>query len=460
MTFGSRLKQAASFLFLAIFASSFAVAQDLTPTGPSLSVPEARALAQQAALQGNLPLADVLSTALLEQDPNDAQALLVRAVVARGVGRLDDAHDAATQAYHKSDIPALRFDAAMLAADIQARREKLTSAQIWLRRADQVAPDPPRRRLVAQAYQQVTRRNPLQIQLRFSARPSNNVNNGADDIVIEIGGLPFVIDPAGQQLGGFEAAAGASISYRLSESETHRTEALGEIYYRKIWLNSSAKAKAPDVTGSDFDYGVVIAGLRHSRLIWPEIGVTRITGLVGHSWYGGDELERFGELELDQTVDQGEGRRLSFSGVLRTDKRLDDSINSADSLTLTAELFRPAESGGQYSAGASLRNVWSDSATVDHFSTEVFASRNFDRIGSILPSVWASAEQRIYHKFSSSPGGRDDLSLSLGVDIIWPDISYYGFQPRLSLQARRTESNVDIYDRKEYSVGLTAVSRF
>ncbi|MGI9390975.1 MAG: surface lipoprotein assembly modifier [Boseongicola sp.] len=457
---GSRLKQAASFLFLTVFAASFAAAQEPAPPDGALSVQQARTLAQQAALQGNLQLADILSTALLEQDPDDPQALLVRAVVARGVGRFDEAHDAATRAYHNSDIPALRFDAAMLAADIQARREKFTSAQIWLRRADQIAPDEPRQRLVAQAYQQVTRRNPLQIQLRFSARPSNNVNNGAEDIVIDIGGLPFVIGPAGQQLGGFEAAAGASISYRLSESETHRTEALGEIYYRNIWLNSSAKAKAPGVKGSDFNYGVVIGGIRHSRLIWPEIGASRVTGLVGHSWYGGDPLDRFGELALDQTVEQGEGRWLNFGTVLRTDQVLDDSINSADSLTLSAELFRLTGSGGLYSAGASLRNVWSDSATVDHFSTELFASRDFARIGAIVPSVRASFEQRIYHKFSTTPDGRDDLSLSLGVEIVWPDINYYGFRPQLSLLARRTESNVDIYDRKEYSIGLSAVSRF
>ena len=45
----------------------------------------------------------------------------------------------------------------------------------------------------------------------------------------------------------------------------------------EIWLNSSAKAKAPGAAGSDFDYGVLIGGIRHSRLIWPEIGVSRMT---------------------------------------------------------------------------------------------------------------------------------------------------------------------------------------
>jgi hypothetical protein len=459
-TFQGRIRQAASLLFLAIAAPSFVAAQATAPADQQLSVPQARALAHQAALRGDLSLADAVSSALLAQNPDDPQALLVRAIVARGVGQLDDAYDAAARAYRNSDIPALSFDAAMLAADIQARREKFTSAQIWLRRADQVAPDAPRRQIVAQAYQQVARRNPLQIQLRFTAKPSNNVNNGAETIVIDIGGLPFLLDPSGQQLGGFEASTGASISYRLSGSETQRTEALGEFFYRKIWLNSSAKAKAPGATGSDFDYGVLIGGIRHSRLIWPEIGVSRITGLVGQSWHGGDALARWGEVQFGQTVEQGEGKRLKFGTVLRTEKRLDDDINSAYSLALSAEASRPVAGGGKYAFGVALKNVWSDSATVDHFSTTLLANRAFDRVGAIRPSVRASVEQRLYHKFATAPGGREDLSLSLGVDIVWPEVSYFGFQPRLSLQARRTHSNVDIYDRNEYSIGLTAVSRF
>ncbi len=457
-TFRGRLRRAVLFLFLGVFAPPIAMSQT-PPADQVLTEQQARALAQRAALEGNLPLADAISSALLAKNPNDAQALLVRALVARGVGQPDDALEFAARAYANSDIPALSFDAAMLAADIQASREKFTSAQIWLRRADQAAPDAPRRQVVAQAYTQVARRNPLQVQLRITARPTNNVNNGAETIVIDIGGLPFVLDPSGQQLGGFEASTGASISYRLSGSATHRTDVVGEVFYRKIWLNSSAKAKAPGAKGSDFDYGVIIGGIRHQRLIWPELGISRITGLVGQSWYGGDALARWGEVQLGQTVEQGEGRRLNFGAVLRTEKRLDDDINSAYSLAFSGEASRPA-ANGRYSVGGAIKNVWSDSATVDHFSTTFFASRAFDRIGAVQPSVRASVEQRIYHNFATAPGGRKDVSLSLGFDIIWPDVSYYGFQPRLSLQARRTQSNVDIYDRNEYSIGLTAVSRF
>ncbi len=442
------------------FALAWPSLSQNAPQSFELDVAQARALAQQAALQGNLPLADTLSSALLVQNPDDPQALLVRAVIARRVGQLNVAHEAAVQAYHNSDNPALRFDAAMLAADTQARREKFTSAQIWLRRADQVAPDAPRQQLVARAYQQVSRRNPLRVQLRFSARPSNNVNNGAETIEIDIGGLPFFLDPSGQQLGGFEASAGVSLGYRLSESETHITEALGEFFYRNIWLSSDAKAKAPGATGSDFDYGVLIGGVRHQRLIWPEIGISRITGLAGHSWYGGDALARWGELQLGQTVEQGDNRRLNFGTTLRTEKRLDNDINSANSLALSAEASRPAASGGRYAIGGAIKNVWSDSATVDHFSAKLFASRSFDRIGPVRPSLRASVEQRNYHKFSTAPDGRKDLSVSFGVDIVWPEVSYYGFQPQLSLLARRTMSDVDIYDRNEYSIGLTAVSRF
>ena len=55
---------------------------------------------------------------------------------------------------------------------------------------------------------------------------------------------------------------------------------------------------------------------------------------------------------------------------------------------------------------------------------------------------------------------REDLTLGLRLDVGWPEVSYYGFAPRVTLTGRRTWSDVDIYDRNEFSLGLTVVSRF
>ncbi|QMU57034.1 MAG: DUF560 domain-containing protein [Boseongicola sp.] len=349
----------------------------------------------------------------------------------------------------------------MLAADVHTRQEQYTRAQIWLRRADQVGgDDPQRKQIVARAFQQVARRNPLSLQLSLTVRPSNNVNNGAETAEIEIGGLPFVLDPSGVELGGYEASTGVSLSYRLSETEKHRTSLVGEVFYRRIWLGDDAKLEAPGVASSDFNYGVLITGVRHQRLIWPELGPSQATGLIGQSWYGDKGLARWVELQFSQSVRQEEGRGLRFGATARSEKRLDNDINSSHSLGFSADATRATENGGNYSFGIAVKNVWSDSATSDHFSTQLRASRRFDDVWGIQPTVRGSIEQRLYTEFTSVVLGRDDLSVNVGVDLVWPEVSYYGFSPRLSVDYRRTNSNVGIYDRNSFSAGLTAVSRF
>ncbi|WP_176440201.1 surface lipoprotein assembly modifier [Boseongicola aestuarii] len=459
---GSRLR--AAFLSLGVSLLLLVAGPMQAQTSPestqTLSVPQARVLARQAFQSGNLALADQLATVLLQRDSKDAEALILRALVARRAGALDIAEKAATDAYRFSDNPALQFDAAFLVADIKTLNEQFTRAEFWLRRADNVATDDARREAARRAFQNVSRLNPLSVQLRFTARPSNNVNNGAETLVIDLGGLPFFLDPSGQQLGGYEASTGISLAYRLFENETQKTEALAELFYRKIWLDSDAKELVPTAQGSDFDYGVVIVGIRDQRLIWPDLGITEITTLVGQSAYGHADLARWGEVKIGQTVRQSDTQQLRFATTLRTEKRLDSDVNSSDSLAFSVDMTRAAESGGTFGVGATFKNVWSDSGTVDLASVALRANRALDRIGAIQPRFNTSVEQRNYHKFSAIAGGRDDTTLSLGIDVTFPDVSYFGFVPQASLQARRTWSTVDIYDRNEYSFGITAVSRF
>ncbi len=454
--------RAASFfvcLFL-VLAGAPAVAQAPAEGGTVLTTAQAKQVAVAAMNAGDVRVADAVSSAILAQDPDDPEMLLVRAVLARGVGDLETAEDAGMRAYRNSDNRQLRFQAAMLVADVLTQRESYTRAQIWLRRADQAAETNRQRSISANAYRQVRQRNPLSVELRFSARPSNNVNNGAENVVIEIGGLPFRLDESGQQLGGFEAEVGASLTYRLSESEIQRTEFLGDVFFRKVWLDSDAKAKAPGVNASDFDYGAIALGLRQVRLIFPETGVTTFTGILGQSWFGGEELSRWADVSARQVVRLAGNRSLTFGVRLRAEDRLDEDINSSRAVSVSADYRKRVESGGSYGFGITLRNVWSDSATVDEFATGLRADRTFGQIGPIIPSLRARLENRNFHEFTATVDGRDDQLMTLEATAILPDVTFYGFVPQGSLRLRRTWSNVDIYDRNEFSFALTAISRF
>jgi tetratricopeptide (TPR) repeat protein len=455
----------ARFLAILVFVLGLglgsAEAQTPVPEGSTiLSTAQARAIARQALAEGKLQIADTLSVALLAQNPEDAEALMIRALVLRAAGQLDGAREASAAAWRHAEAPALRFEAAMLTADLLARQEKFSRAQFWLRRADQAAPDDVRRDAAARAYATVRQRNPLQASLRFSLKPSNNVNNGAETLVIDIGGLPFRLDSSGQQLGGWEASAGLSFGYRLSESRTARTDVLGDIFFRKVWLDSEAAVLAPAARDSDYDYAAVVTGIRHQRMIWPDLGVSTITGVIGQSWYGGDQLARWIEMQLGQDVRRSETSALRFGFRARVEKRLDDDINDSRSLGLSAEYLRSLERGGGYSLGARVQNIWSDSATVDSLVLGLSASRTFSPIGPVQPRISLSAENRDYQKWAATAGGREDRTLSVQLDATWPEISYYGFVPQATLLARRTWSDVDIYDRNEFSLGLTMVSRF
>ena len=426
----------------------------------TLSSAQAKGVAIQAVRSGNFPVADAVSSAILNQDPDDADMLMVRAVLGRQVGNIEAAREAGARAYANAENPNLRFDAAILVADLYAREEKYLRSEFWLRRADQASSSPQQEQITENLFRRVRQLNPLTVQLRFTARPSNNVNNGAETLEIEIGGLPFRLNDTGQQLGGYEASTGVSLSYRLSESQTHRTSLLGELFYRKIWLDSDAKEAAPEADGSDYDYGVVIVGLQHQRLIWPDIGPSQFTGLLGQSWYGGDELARWLELSGRQSVRLDERSSLSFGTTIRTENRLDDEINDSEQLSLSVDYRRAVESGGSFGLGATFRNVWSDSATVDRFSTEVRADRAFGQIGPMVPRIRLSLQNQNYHEFTSTIDGRQDRSVTLDLNARFPDVRFYGFVPEASIRARKTDSNVDIYDRNEYSFGITAVSRF
>lgn len=428
----------------------------VTQDAPTIDL---RTAARIALETGDLRTADALSSVILSQNPGDADALLIRSIVARATGQTDTAAASAAAAYRTAETDGQKFDAAMLAGEAAARQNRFTSAQIWLRRADQYAPQQAKD-TVAQAYRQVTARNPLSVRFSFGFTPSSNVNNGAETTTIEIGGLPFSLGDGEQELGGYEATAGVSLSYRLSASKTQQTVALADLFGKKVWLNSEAKEQAPDVEGSDFDYAAIVLGLRHSRLFWPDLGPTHLTALLGQSWSGGPRQATWRELQALQVVSQSETSALRFGITVRDEDRAGEPINASQALGLSANWTKSQEAGGVLSLGASMKSTWSDSATVDNLALGVSASQSLPDWGAIRPRISLQAETRDYRKWASTPGGRRDNSLVLRLEAVWPEASYFGFSPKVSLSARRVLSDVDIYDRKSLSLGLTAVSRF
>lgn len=443
--------------FVAIQASQAEIFEGRTTAGISAS--QAALLARQSLAEGQFETAGAISRTLLERNPQNAEALVIEAVLLRRAGRTEDARKSATAAWRYARTRALRFDAAMLTADILASQKRYTRSQFWLRRADQSADDA-RRETVARAFGIARKRNPLRVDLRFSLNPSNNVNNGAETLTVDIGGLPFRLDATSQQLGGWIATAGVSFSYRLAESTTARTDLLGELSVQKVRLNSQARKLVPTAQDSDYDFSSVAFGLRHQRLIWPEVGPTSLTGLLGKNWYGGEEYSRWARISLSQTVKRGPTSALRFGLQARVEKRLDTANSDTRIFGASVEYLKGLGSTGSYSLGVWIRDYKSESASIDGFAYGVTGVRSFRQYGPVAPRLSISAETRDYSKWSLTPDGRKDQTLGIGLDLTFPDVRFYGFVPQANITARKTWSNVDIYDRNELSVGFNIVSFF
>lgn len=457
LVLGSRLR--AAFLCLPLLIALGAgstVAQTLGET--QLSTPEARALARQAFEQGNVLLAEALTSALLRQNPNDAEALLVRAFLFRRSNRFEQALDAASKAYKFAEIPALKFDAAMLSADILAREEKFTRAQIWLRRADHIAPNENRREFAEKSYRQLARRNPLQVQLSFSVRPSDNINNGTNpDEQVDTGLFPL----SGQEpLEGVEASLGFAMAYRLSENQKQRTAAILQFYGRKVFISDSELAKIFNGRESNYDYAALFVGLQHSRLIWEDLGVTSAMFRVGSSYYERDIFTNAYEFSLSQEVKLSEEKALSFGLGRKSETRIEADIASSVTHSLSAAYLRKLESGDSYQIGLKANDIDSRSGGVNGQQLEAsMRYRWSDAIWGVRPDVSLRGRFRDFPDFQLL-GRRMDRSLYATLGLTLEEVKLYGFQPRIEVSLARTKSNIVIFDSETAGIGFNFVSRF
>ena len=456
---GNRLRAVFFCMVSLTFVSALEVEAQTAPSeGTAISTPHARALARRAFQQGDLVLADALSSALLRRDPNDAEALLVRSFLLRRAGRLDEALDAASKSHKHAKIPALRFDAAMLAADILAREEKFTRAQIWLRRADQTAPDEPRREFAAKSHRQLSLRNPLKVQLSFAVRPSDNINGGTNpDEQVDTGFLPL----SGQEpLEGIEASLGFALSYRLSENQKQRTSAILQFYGRKVFISDTELAKIFNGRESNYDYASLFAGIQHSRLIFEDLGVSSFLFRVGSSYYERDIFTNAFEFNISQEIKLAENSALSFGIGRKSETRIEADIASSVTHTLSASYLHRLQSGNSYQIGIKANDIDSESGGVNGQQLEASVRYRWaDPIWGLRPDVSLRGRFRDYPDFQIL-GRRMDRSLYATLGVTLDDFKFYGFQPRIEMSFAKTKSNIVIFDSEAAGIGFNFVSRF
>ena len=458
---------------IALLSSSpiLVMAQEPAGSGPAqseveLTLPQAQEVARNALKLGQPTLARNIAFGLLQADANSGFAHYVIATAEGQLGRPEQAEKAAAKAYRFANTRVQHYEAAQLAARMYFKAQKPTRAQLWLRRAIHHAPDAQTEAQLERDYKAVRAQNPLSFSIRSGLRPSNNVNSGADSGLQIIDGLPYVgtLSGSAQALSGLIAHVDGNLSYRLRGDQRSRTEIDARIYVKRVSLDSDAKSLSPDIRDSDFSSTYSTLGLTHAVKWGPRDGVSRMGLRYGQYWSAGTQNYDFVRLEGGHSWRIGGSSRLSLTA--NYEARNSAAADSFDTELLSIGLGarRPLANGDAISLALNLRKTFGDLANSQSEGMAISAGYSLgEQVGPVILSGGVTIGHADYPDYTSLfvvPGGRQDLSLSAHVDMIFPDFDYAGFAPSLRVATSRTKSNVSRFETRELSVALSIQSKF
>jgi tetratricopeptide (TPR) repeat protein len=422
-----------------------------------------RQLAFQTVQAGYAKDALNMTDALLSVDPKDATALIIRSQALRALGRLDEAQATARLALTAAQSDQGRYGASMAMAQALSSAGRRTAAQMWLRRAAEYAPSERAYEIARRDFGYVRSRNPWSLDITAKAAPGSNVNNGSRRDYMTMPGLPiqFEIAPEGQALSGFEFGLGVTATYRFAPRTADRqTEARFGFSGQAVALSAAAMAAAPQAQASDYSYVALDAGFSHKRsLDAAGVNTLRLSGSLGHNWYGGDDLSDY--LRLSMGVDHKLARgSLSFGVSADRTTRLDSPLQSSDRMAVSL--------GYGVALGADRLTVKVEAAETASASDEVRSHETSLSLGwrkgapvaGIGLSAGLELSQQAYATSRYAEGGRADLTLQANLSMTFVTVEYMGFSPVLNLQASRNQSNSALHDRDSIGVSIGIKSSF
>ena len=423
----------------------------------TLGVEAMRQLAFEAAQAGFAQQALIYTDLLLQRDAKDSTALTIRAQALRALGRTAEAQVAAKLAWQHAQSQNGRYGAAMAMAQALSTEGRRTAAQLWLRRAAEVAPNARAYAIARRDFGYVKSRNPWVLQLDASAAPSSNVNNGSSNSQMTVGSLPILFDipPDQQALSGFQFGLGLTATYRFSPTAPNRqTEARIGLMAQGVALSGDAKDKAPDAKAQDYTYTALEFGLtQHRGLDAAGKNVLHISGTAGHNWYGDDDLSNYLRLSLALDHKLQNGTSLNFGIAGDHTARLDRPIQSFERLTATA--------GYSFALGANRMSVAIEGAQTTSDSAEVrndavtlsLGWKKAEPVAGLILSGGLDLTRQVFGDSRYVLGGREDDKVTAQLQMGFQNVEYMGFSPVVTMQATQVESNTAQNARR--NLGLT-----
>ncbi len=448
-------------LRIAVLAGMMAATPAVAQQNVTLTVDQARVVAANAVAAGEFELALAIANGLLQRNPQDYGALMQAAAASIGLGQLDQARAFAKRAYRSAGTRAQKVSAARLMASAHFRAGQHSRAEIWLRRAFNNTPDEQLRNVLRREFALVRQENPFTASLSFSIAPNDNINNGSSSETVTIWNLPFVLSADARALSGIETSASVNLKYRLSRGEFQQTHVALTLYGRTYELSPAARAAAPGVKGSDYEFAMAEVALTHDRRFasWP--GPTSFALTAGQFWYGGDPYIRYNRASVAQGFEISDrlGANLKFGFESQVSERAGGVVSEISSVG--AGLTYALANSDRIGLDVLASETGSQDTTSENSALRVQLSYSLGRpvLGANL-SFTLAGESRSYPISVYDPAGRLDETLSVGISMVFADVSFYGFSPTVTLEASRTESNISLFDRESAGIRFGIQSTF
>ncbi len=429
--------------------------------GITLDRDESILLGRQILTRGRPEIALALARALVERDARDADALVLLAAALQHTGAFDEARAVAHAAYAAADTDEQRFEAAMLAGRSDFHRGAHSRAQLWLRRAAHSAPDAEAREAAERNFNHARRANPLDLRASLGITASSNINDGTSTEVIDLFGIPFRLQGASRALSGIEFALDMRLRYRIAETARSNTALTAALSSRSYRLSSDARAQAPEARASDYAFQSAEVGIVHRMAVADNTAVHEIAGRFGRSWYGGDPLSDFAQLELSRMVQLRPGTSLRFALSGQHQRRHDSAARSATVLGAQVEAAHVLDSGANLLVMAAFRQTDAQASHVRNTAQRALVSYTMaEPVAGMRLTSSVDLEQRRFPADAMQPDGRRDLRGTLGLSASFETIEYMGFSPSLNVRYSRTRSNVAVHERRSIDVFMGVNSRF
>ncbi len=447
-------------LLVAVLAGALAASAAQGQT--VLRVEDARTLAFQLVQQGNPAAAREVARELLTRDPEDVVALVALAQAEQALGNRSAAIAAGRKAWGASETGSERHASAVATAQALVLNGNGLRAQFWLRRAIETAPDASTRANATRDLRNVRASSPVTAALSFSVAPSTNINNGSKSETTDIGGLSFQLSGDAQALSGIEYRLGGAIGYRFGLSDRQTLSFGAALDTRSYSLSSSAKALAPNRTGSDYAFQelrLTAASLTRDK---DSTAVTKIEAGLAQNWYAGDVLTRIASISLDrgfQITPKSTGRAILS---VERQNRQDDADRSATIVTATGIWSHRLQSGAGISVQAFVRDTASDSPSIAKLSYGGRVSYGFAEpiFGQTTLQLSLGLERQDFDRPEPLFGLRDDLKTSVSALFSFNDLDYYGFAPTAEISFENNSSNQSLYDTQDFGIRLGLRSVF